>query len=292
MKGIVGKLTQGAADAGFVYVTDVNATGGELKAIDAARRARARRDLRRGRGERGRASPSSPRRSSTGSPRATAPTALERGGLRSGAVRQARLVRAPARALPGGGAGLPDAADRRDLRRLEPGRPDREPGRGGGARRALAEPAHHGDLDRDHPAGGHAGGVPAGHALVPRQGARGDADRAPAGAAAGGGGHRAAGGRGARGDPRRSGGGGRHRALARHRRGGRGADLRGLAVLRPPGDGGVRRGRPHAARRVAHAGRVRGARLPARDDPGGASRGWPRARRSRSAARWESSAPR
>ena len=34
VKGIVGKLTQGAADAGFVYVTDVNATGGELKAID------------------------------------------------------------------------------------------------------------------------------------------------------------------------------------------------------------------------------------------------------------------
>jgi molybdate transport system substrate-binding protein len=34
VKGIVGKLTQGAADAGFVYVTDVNVTGGELKAIE------------------------------------------------------------------------------------------------------------------------------------------------------------------------------------------------------------------------------------------------------------------
>jgi molybdate transport system substrate-binding protein len=33
VKGIVGKLTQGAVDAGFVYVTDVNAAGGELKAI-------------------------------------------------------------------------------------------------------------------------------------------------------------------------------------------------------------------------------------------------------------------
>jgi molybdate transport system substrate-binding protein len=33
VKGIVGKLTQGAADAGFVYVTDVNTAGGELKAI-------------------------------------------------------------------------------------------------------------------------------------------------------------------------------------------------------------------------------------------------------------------
>ena len=36
VKGIVGKLTQGAADAGFVYVTDVNATGGDLKAITLA----------------------------------------------------------------------------------------------------------------------------------------------------------------------------------------------------------------------------------------------------------------
>jgi molybdate transport system substrate-binding protein len=34
VKGIVGKLTQGAADAGFVYVTDVNATGDALTAIE------------------------------------------------------------------------------------------------------------------------------------------------------------------------------------------------------------------------------------------------------------------
>ena len=33
VKGIVGKLAQGAADAGFVYVTDVNAAGGELDSI-------------------------------------------------------------------------------------------------------------------------------------------------------------------------------------------------------------------------------------------------------------------
>jgi molybdate transport system substrate-binding protein len=33
VKGIVGKLTLGAADAGFVYVTDVNAAGGELEAV-------------------------------------------------------------------------------------------------------------------------------------------------------------------------------------------------------------------------------------------------------------------
>lgn len=34
VKGIVGKLTQGAVDAGFVYVTDVKAAGDELKAIE------------------------------------------------------------------------------------------------------------------------------------------------------------------------------------------------------------------------------------------------------------------
>jgi molybdate transport system substrate-binding protein len=34
VKGIVGKLTQGAVDAGFVYITDVKAAGGALKAIE------------------------------------------------------------------------------------------------------------------------------------------------------------------------------------------------------------------------------------------------------------------
>lgn len=34
VKGIVGKLTQGAVDAGFVYVTDVTATNGKLRAIE------------------------------------------------------------------------------------------------------------------------------------------------------------------------------------------------------------------------------------------------------------------
>ena len=32
--GVVGKLVQGAADAGFVYVTDVKAAGGKLRAIE------------------------------------------------------------------------------------------------------------------------------------------------------------------------------------------------------------------------------------------------------------------
>jgi molybdate transport system substrate-binding protein len=37
VKGIVGKLIQGAADAGFTYVTDVNGTDGALKAVDLPR---------------------------------------------------------------------------------------------------------------------------------------------------------------------------------------------------------------------------------------------------------------
>jgi molybdate transport system substrate-binding protein len=37
VKGVVGKLTQHAVDAGFVYVTDVEATEGQLHAIDLPR---------------------------------------------------------------------------------------------------------------------------------------------------------------------------------------------------------------------------------------------------------------
>ncbi len=36
--GVVGKLTQGAADAGFVYITDVVVTGGRVKAIELPKR--------------------------------------------------------------------------------------------------------------------------------------------------------------------------------------------------------------------------------------------------------------
>jgi molybdate transport system substrate-binding protein len=37
VKGVVGKLTQGAADAGFVYATDVEAAGDDLRAIELPR---------------------------------------------------------------------------------------------------------------------------------------------------------------------------------------------------------------------------------------------------------------
>ena len=52
MKGVVGKLTQGAADAGFVYASDVKAAGGELEGDRAARRrSQPTGDLRRRRGQ-------------------------------------------------------------------------------------------------------------------------------------------------------------------------------------------------------------------------------------------------
>ncbi len=37
VKGVVGKLTQGAVDAGFVYITDVEATHGQIRAIELPR---------------------------------------------------------------------------------------------------------------------------------------------------------------------------------------------------------------------------------------------------------------
>ncbi len=87
VKGIVGKLTQGAADAGFVYVTDVNATGGELKAVALPAELEPDVILRRGSGERGpgaRARPDVRGRAHGGRLRRCA----QRGGLRSGAVRR------------------------------------------------------------------------------------------------------------------------------------------------------------------------------------------------------------
>ena len=46
MAGVVGKLSQGAVDAGFVYITDVKAAGGKLTAIELPREAPAERGVR------------------------------------------------------------------------------------------------------------------------------------------------------------------------------------------------------------------------------------------------------
>ena len=47
VKGVVAKLIQGAADAGFVYVTDVEAADGKLKAIELPESLRPERRVRR-----------------------------------------------------------------------------------------------------------------------------------------------------------------------------------------------------------------------------------------------------
>ena len=214
VKGIVGKLTQGAADAGFVYVTDVNATGGELKAIELPEDLEPQ--VTYGAGVVRKAEqPELAQKFVDGLTDGDCADALQRRGLRPGAVMRpgwfpALLVLCLAAALMF--LTLPVVAIFVDS---SPRRPDLQPGRAGRARRALAEPPHHRRLDRDHPAGGHAGGLPAGHALVPGQGAGGHADRAAAGAPAGGRRHRAAGGGRPVGNPRRRDRGRRHRALAR-----------------------------------------------------------------------------
>ena len=41
VKGVVGKVTSGAADAGFVYVTDANAAGDAVQAIELPEEAQA-----------------------------------------------------------------------------------------------------------------------------------------------------------------------------------------------------------------------------------------------------------
>ena len=66
MTGVVGKLTQGAADAGFVYVTDVVAAGDKLKAIELPRRSAAHASSTARRWSRAPRSPRRPRSSSTG----------------------------------------------------------------------------------------------------------------------------------------------------------------------------------------------------------------------------------
>ena len=167
VKGIVGKLTQGAVDAGFVYVTDVNAAGEDAERDRAAAAARAAGDLRRGsreEGEAARAGARLRRRAARGRVR------RRRFGTR-GSARASTLMRwfpvvlAAALAAALTFLTLPVVAIFVDS---QPGGAARQPRRAGRPRRPLAEPPHHRDLDGDHPAGRHAGRLPARHALVSR----------------------------------------------------------------------------------------------------------------------------
>ena len=79
--GIVGKLTQGAVDAGFVYVTDVVGTKGELKAVELPESVQPRVAYGRGGREGRRAARAGAARSSTGSSTGSGAQALRDAGF-------------------------------------------------------------------------------------------------------------------------------------------------------------------------------------------------------------------
>ena len=204
VKGIVGKLTQGAADAGFVYVTDVNATGGELKAIElpeelepevtyGAGVVSGAEQPELGAGVRRRADAT-----------ATARDALERRRVRPGAVSESGWFAVAARRCASRSRSafltLPIVAIFVDSSPAELIDSLGEPGALDALWLSLRTTAASIAIIL-------LVGTPAAYLLATRSfrgKARGrDADRAAAGAAAGGGRHRAAGRRRARGDPRR-----------------------------------------------------------------------------------------
>ena len=120
VKGIVGKLTQGAADAGFIYVTDVNATNGELKAVDLPETVEPEVTYAAG-VVTGAEQPDAGKQFVDGLASGSCADALSEGGLRPRAVSASGLVpRCSALALALA-LRVSDAAGRGDLRRLEPG---------------------------------------------------------------------------------------------------------------------------------------------------------------------------
>ena len=139
--GIVGKLTQGAVDAGFVYITDVEAADGALTAIELPADAAARRRLRR-RGRR--AAPTNPERRAGVHRRPARGRRRRRRCDEAGFGRRRRAEpmrpRGRSRSLAGRRAGararLPDAADGRDLRRHRARRLIDSLGERGAARRS------------------------------------------------------------------------------------------------------------------------------------------------------------
>ena len=119
--GVVGKVTQGAVDAGFVYVTDVKATEGRA-ARDRAARAACSRSVAYGAAVvKGAKHPGEARAFVDGLLAGDGP----RGAARAGSGRRRRVSdRGRSRALlvaaPGGRAGFPHAAGGGDLRRRRP----------------------------------------------------------------------------------------------------------------------------------------------------------------------------
>ena len=99
VKGITGKLTQGAVDAGFLYVTDVRATRGQAEGDRAAGRAPAVGRPTASPWSRARSTRSRRRRSSPAWWTATAQQALQRGRLRAAAHAVSGSTLVPRRVL-------------------------------------------------------------------------------------------------------------------------------------------------------------------------------------------------
>ena len=287
MGGIVGKLTQGAADAGFVYITDVKAAGGALKAIELP--ADVQPQVAYGVAVvKGAKHAEQAQAFVDGLLKGDGADQLREAGLRTAALVdpcEARRVRGGAGRGPRRGARVPHAARARDLRGRRPGGAPVRPGRPGGGRRAAPQPRVHARRAGDHHRGRDARRVVPRHARVPRQERGRDAGRAAAGAAAGGRRHRPAGGTGAERAAGRRGAGPR----ADHRGCHRGARVRLRPLPHAPGAVRVRGGGPLLARRVAHARRDGGARrsCASRSRPRGP--GWSPGWHSRGAARSASS---
>ena len=187
MSGVVGKLTQGAADAGFVYATDVAAAGDKLEDGQAPGGSPAHGGVRRRGGEgRGRA------RGRAGVHRRAAGRSGTRGDGESGVP--AAAVRSPFAIVLVACLtivlGLPHPAARRDLRRRGARGAALEPGRPGSGGRARAEPRGHEHRARADRARRHPRGLAARHPPLPRPRPGHHAGGAAAGGAARRRGHR------------------------------------------------------------------------------------------------------
>ena len=179
VKGIVGKLALGEADAGFVYATDVRAASSRLIAIQLPKRSQPT-VLLRGRGREGLEQP-------RGCARVRSRPAQHRWQARAPEARgsgfREKPVRGRARARDRTRSLVPHPSDRRDLPRHPAGalaRRDERPGRHRRAARDLEDDA---DRERVHPADRDAGRILHRDAHLSGQAVARDRRRAPARAA-------------------------------------------------------------------------------------------------------------